>query len=55
MCDQEEIWIGFGIGGGFYVVDYFVLCDDFFVGMVIIVFGVDLVFNMVGGCICFDQ
>lgn len=25
MCDQEEVWVGFGIGGSFYVVDYFIL------------------------------
>lgn len=52
---DDEIVIGVGIYGGFYVVDYFVGGNYFFVWVMVVVFLVDLVFQVYGGYIGFDE
>jgi len=53
--NQEEVRIGFGVGGGLYPVHHFVLADDLLARTMTTALGTDLVFDMAGGRTGLDQ
>lgn len=55
MCYDYELVVGMCIDCGFYVIDYFVDWYDFFVRMVVVMFLVDLVFEVYGCDVGVDE
>src|SRR5690606_39708455 len=53
--DQEEVRVGFGIGGGLDAVDHLVGGDDLLAGAVAAALGADLVLDVAGGGAGLDQ